>query len=291
MKKHLGNATLVALTTLGLVLGASVAGAATIPVTGWGNIFTGPGTFTAGTEATNSPELVGDPNTAAADAIAANFTPTTLTNNGDFIELTGSVTFATDMRGDQFRWGLYDGDDPLITPIVASPSGWQGYFALGPRVGGSGLGTGELFSIDGTVGTATIPVSTSASNGATKLGVNAISGTNTYGNNWVPGGTLLNFGFRVQKTASGADVTGFIDDDATGGLDITGTEAVSGATLRTLFFDSVAIFVGNQFGAGSVSTFSNVEVTTGNIPEPASFVLLGMGIGGVLICRGSGRRS
>ena len=272
MKRHLGNATLVALTTLGLVLGASVAGAATIPVTGWGNIFTGPGTFTAGTDATNSPELVGDPNVAAADSIAANFTPTTLTNNGDFIELTGSVTFATDMRGDQFRWGLYDGDDPLITPIVASPSGWQGYFALGPRVGGSGLGTGELFSIDGTQGTSTLPMSTFESNGATKLGENAISGTNTYLFNWVPGGTLLNFSFRVQKTTSGADVTAILDDGVVGKLDIMGTESVSGATLTTLDFDSVAIFVGKLFGAGSVSTFSNIEITTGNAPsENADF--------------------
>ena len=177
--------------------GANTAGAT--PITGWGVIGSGPGVFTAGTEATNSPELIGDPNTAFADAIGANFTPATLTNNGDFIELTASVTFATDMRGDQFRWGLYDGDDPLITPIVASPGGWLGYFGFGPRVGGTGLGTGELFSIDGTIGTAKVPISTSAANGATQLGVNAISGTYTYGNNWVPGGTLLNFGFRVQK--------------------------------------------------------------------------------------------
>ena len=289
MKKHLGNATLVALAMLGLVLGASVAGAATIPVTGWGNVFGGPGTFTAGTEATNSPELVGDPNAAAVDVIGANYTAATLANDGDFIELTGSVTFATDMRGDQFRWGLYDGDVPLFTPMVAMPSGWQGYFAFAPRI--SSPFAGRLFSIDGTMGTATVPVSTSAVNGATQLGSDAISGTNNYGANKVPGGTPLNFGFRVQKTPSGADVTAFINDGAVGDLDVTGTQPVSGATLRTLDFDSVVFFMGGQFGAGNVSTFSNVEITTGNIPEPASFVLLGMGIGGVLICGGSGRRS
>ena len=73
-----------------------------------------------------------------------------------------------------------------------------------------------------------------------------------------------------------------------GALISRGTESVSGATLVTLDFDSVAIWMGKQFGAGSASTFDNIEITTGNIPEPASFVLLGIGV--VSIAAGSYRR-
>ena len=224
----------------------------TSPVEDWVTI-AGDTLYNNNSAGTNSPEA----DDADGDTIAANFSPVTLANDGDFIELTGSVTFDTAMRGDQFRWGLYDGDDSLTVIGQDSPA-WNGYFAFAPRI--TSPFAGRLFSHVGAAGTN--PASVAAS---TQLGTDAISGTNTYGNSTVPGNIPLNFSLRVEKTGSNtADVTGHIDNGDPNVLSVTGTESVSGATLSTLSFDSAAFFMGSQFGDGNDATFSNIEVTTGS---------------------------
>ena len=90
------------------------------PATGWVTIF-GDAGFSGGSAATASPVTTD----ADADAIAANFAPVTLAD-GDFIRLTGSVTFNAPLTGDNFRIGLFDGDNPVT---AGDGTGYVGIWA------------------------------------------------------------------------------------------------------------------------------------------------------------------
>ncbi len=261
MKKYLVSASLGALAVLSLMLGANMAAAATTPVENWIALLPpGTGATIAGAT-TNSPVVTSDNVT-----IGANFTPTTLVNNGDFIELTASVTFSDTARGDSFRWGLFDGDDPVV-PILAGNT-WDGYFAFGP---GPNSDVGKLYSKTGGVGGAKSPLSTSAENGAIELA--NLARYEPLGD--LPAVAQYNFGIRVRKTVLGGDVTAFLNDndDVNGVVDMTGFSPVSGETLTTLSVDSVAILMTGNLNASSedITTFSGINVTTGNIPTNADF--------------------
>ncbi len=197
--------SLGALAVLVLMLGANMAGAT--PVTGWVELL--PDATFDGTETTNAPVV-----TSNGATIGANFTPTTLVNDGDFIELTGSVSFDGTARGDQFRWGLFHGDDPL-TPITLANT-WDGYFAQGP---GTSASSGRFYSKIGGTGTSVNPLNTATKNGGKKLG--DMTGVDSFAD--LPADTPFNLGVRVVMTALGADVTGFLNDGVTGALDLTGS--------------------------------------------------------------------
>ncbi len=146
MKKYLVSAPLGALAMLSLMLGANMAVAATIPVTGWKDLKAPPSSTAIITGAgTNSPEVAPDAVTIGANFTTAGTTET-LTNDGDFIELTGSVSFSDLATGQQFRWGLFDGDNPVID----LPNGplWDGYLATGPN----STGSGQVYSKTGGLG-------------------------------------------------------------------------------------------------------------------------------------------
>ncbi len=201
--------------------------------------------------------------------------------------MTATVIFNDTARGDQFRWGIFAGDDPLISLIILANT-WDGYFAIGPGPAGD---VGKLYSKTGGIGGAKSPLSTSGTNGAIELG--NLAGPNPLGD--LPANTY-NFGVRVIKTALGADVTGFLNDndDVNGVVDMTGTHSVLEVALTTLSFDSVAILLGGSLNTDvpahdDITTFGDVNVTTGNIPEPTSVLLLS--IGGVLIGSAVRRRS
>ena len=199
-----------------------------------------------------------------------NFTPTTLTNNGDFIELTASLTFTGTWLNNNFRWGLFDGDDP-VKLITTVPGGWIGYHVVQEN---NNL---KVVSIDNTVANGisagSNPVSTTTSHGAVRLfeTEGKIFGTNTFPSSLIPTGTSVDIGYRVQKTATGANLTVSISGtDGAGTIDIAGTMPITAAQVTTLSFDSVALFSNGPFGAGTTVSYSNVDVTTGNVP-PGDF--------------------
>ena len=212
MKKHLGNATLVALAALGFVFGANVAGAATIPVTGWVNIFDLDSNFAfvGGSEATNSPVHTD----ARKEAIAANFSTTTLANDGDFIRLTGSVSFSLDVTGHKaFRWGLFDGDNPVV---AGDGTGYVGYQVELPV---PAPGNARLRSGNGTGG---VPFSSSAF--VDDLG--AASPENLPADGTIVGGTVLDFALTVVKNGATANVSASVTD----GADYLAEWSATGAT-------------------------------------------------------------
>ena len=210
----------------------------TSPVEGWVTI-TGDAGFSGGSAATNAPVTTD----ADGDVIAANFNTTTLANDGDFIELTGSISLDVPLVAEQFRWGLFDGDNP----VTAGDGGdYVGYWIGAPLTNPS---FGRLGSADGS---GTNPFSSSAT---TQLAT--ASGTEPV----VAANTPLAFVLTIVKNGANANVSGSITDGAA--YNVTWSVTDTAPSPGSLTYDSAAFLMGGSLDGGA-ATFSNIEVTTGN---------------------------
>ena len=249
MKLQLCRTGLSAIVALGMLGVAAPSDGATLPVTGWAAT-NGDAGFSGGSELTNSPVTT----SADADTIAGNFDPFIL-QDGEFMELTGSVSFDVTLAANQFRFGLFDGDDPVTTGAGA---GYVGYWVNTPTAAGQ---TSDVVSADGSTGN---PFSGSA---ATSLA--PFMGTA----NAVPADTVMDFVLRVSRAGDTADIVASFTDGDTYNVawEVNGAPA----SPASFSYNSVAFLMGGSLN-GNVGTYRDVTVTTGVvIPEPAALVLLG----------------
>jgi hypothetical protein len=213
---------------------------------------------------TNSPTIGdGSPENADQVILHATFPTVALSNNGDAILLTGSVTLfgitATDTgTNQQLRFGLFD--------MLGSPgtSGWLGYFVANSTAANAGVvrqrnaGNVDLFI---------------SNNGST------IVASTANPPNSRTGATITNdtYGFSLQLTRDGNnfDIAGalfggpggnFFDSFTLDDLAPTGTE--------TFTFNTVGFLLGNAMNVDQAQ-YNNVDVTF--IPEPAACILLALG--------------
>ena len=250
MKSTKNKTALVMLPALALATSAPAA-----LVTGWELIFDGDvdSSITGGSGATASPVI----DSLRRTSIAANFATVSLAD-GDSISLTGTVSFSVVLAGNQFRFGLFDGDNPVV---AGDGVGYEGFYAEAPISGG---GTNIIKSTDGT-GTPH-PFS---SGSATVLGDLPDPAVTPVAD------TSLDFTLTLTRAGSAVDLFASITDGGTYSTSdtLTGLSAVPGS----LSYDSVAFLMGGSFADPGTATFSNIDVTYTAVPEPSSAALLGLG--------------
>ncbi len=268
---------------LAIVTSASLAHAATIPVTNW-VVHNSVSAVTVDNAATNSPTFtvadVGTNNDTMS--VMAPFSSISLANDGDYVKLTTTVTMSNrsttgvNTLNTQLRFGLFDG--PAGT-VVAGDSPNYGIIA---QYANSNQGHLKVFE-----------QSTSAADpfaSATQIG-DVLSGNVVADpeNDSISGANPSAY-FEMTLTRNGAnlDITGQISGgNYLSTFSIPGFNSATFPTGGPFTFDRVGFFTGNNVNAQDGSTFANVTIET-NIPEPASCLLFaGFAIGGVLI----GRRS
>lgn len=200
------------------------------PVTGWVTV-SGNAGFAAGSAATGSPVTTD----ADGDAIAANFTPVTLAD-GEFIRLTGTVTFNTPLAGDQFRLGLFDGDQPVTAGDGTGYSGiWASAPATAATVVASGNGSGsQPFDPATTLG----PVPAAAA--------------------MVPANTPVDFSLMLARNGGKLDIAVNFTDRAS----YRPSQNLLNIAPAGFTFDSAAFLSGDALDAAQAA-FSNIRITTG----------------------------
>ena len=202
-------------------------------VTGWVSIF-GDAGFASGSEATSSPVTTD----ADADAIAANIASSTL-NDGDFVRLTGSVTVNAPLSGQNFRIGLYDGDDPATAD---DGTGYAGIWAEAPDTVAANIASG-----DGTGSSHPFETSTAA-----------ILGTVPAAEATVPVSTEISFTLMLSRNGNSLDLTARFTD----GSAYDQEQNLLNQTLTNYNQNAVAFLMTGNLDATQAS-FSDVEVTRG----------------------------
>ena len=204
------------------------------PISGWTTI-SGNAGFSGESAASASPVT----NDADGDAIAANFNPIALTDGG-FVRLTGSVTFNAPLAGDQFRIGLFDGDNPVTS---GDGSGYTGIWAGAPATSATSIATGN--------GSGSHPFENSAS---TTLGPIPAAAT-------LPANTPIEFNLMIARNGTKLDVTVNFTD----GGSYTASQNLLNLTVANLTFDSAAFLMDGNLNATSAA-FSDIRVTRGTVP-------------------------
>ena len=233
--------------TIVSLLGATLATALTCqadPVTGWVTAV-GDALFSGGSEATSSPSVTDLPQ----DTIAANF-PTVNLQDGDSLTLTGSVLFTGTANSNQFRFGLFDGDNPVT---AGDGSGYVGFNADAPN-----NGTGNLKFGDGT---ATNPFSSSA-------GTDITSMSNPGGA--APGNIAIDFILTITRDGDNLDLEASVSNTAGGGSWSSTSGVVQDYSTTQYTFDRVAFLMGSGVG-GTTAEYSNIDVTLGDFSPPPPF--------------------
>jgi len=234
-----------------LALAAAAPAAIVIPVTGWVTT-NGDATFTGGSASTSSPSVTGLP----GDTIAANFATVTLAD-GEALTLTGSITLTGSAGGNQFRFGLFDGDNPVTT---GNGSGFVGFNADAPSSATGGLKFGD--------GTAANPFSGGASTTITSM-------SNPGGA--APAGIALDYSLTITRDGANLDVEASISNTGGGGTWSSTSGVFEDYATTQYTYDSVAFLMGGSIG-GTTASYSNVTVTYNNIPEPATGLLSGLAL-------------
>ncbi len=239
----------------GLLL-AGTAPLSAAPVTGWALIFDGDNdTSFTGVSATTASPVVGD---AHKSSIAANF-PTVTLANGQSLTLTGTVSFSGALVNTQFRWGLFDGDNPVTT---GQGDEYAGFFSTAPSAAQS---NNSIWSNDADAGLVH-PFDTGNAGGpysASPITAMSAPATTPAAN------TPLNFTLTVARNGSTLDISASITDGNT----YTSTAGTTGVApnINGFTFDSVAFLIGGST-SGSWNnvnaTFSNIDVTPGGGVNP-----------------------
>lgn len=224
------------------------------PVTDWVTVFSD-ATFTNGSEETNSPTITN------RGQITANIAPVTLTEVGDSVTLSGSVTINELLNfQDQFRWGLFEGPDPVV---AGSGGGYVGVWAA------AGKGTNALAVADGSQGN---PFSGVAKTDIGTVEVDAASSA----------GSPISFSLTIQRVSETEIVVTALATATNAANEQNvfdwGTVVVD-ANPASFTYNSVGFALTSQFSTGVEAAFSDIEVTF--VPEPASVGLLGAG---ALLC-------
>jgi hypothetical protein len=213
---------------------------------------------------TNSPTIGdGSPENADQVILHATFPTIALSNHGDAILLTGSVTLfgitATDSgTNQQLRFGLFD------TLGSASTGGWLGYFVANSTAANAGVvrqrnaGNVDLFI---------------SNNGST------IVASTANPPNSRTGATITNdtYGFSLQLTRDGNnfDIAGALFGGPGGNfLDSFELTDLPPAVSETFTFNGVGFLLGNAMNVDQAQ-YNNIDVTF--IPEPSACILLGLG--------------
>lgn len=233
--------------SLALLVPAMAAHAA--PVTGWVAIGGAAG-FSGGSAATDSPVTT----RADGDQIAANFDAVTLAV-GQSITLTGSVTIdASFSTPQQFRWGLFDGDNPVTAADA------EGYIGVWATVGG---GDNNLARAHGPspFGTSTASFIGSPVSGSGNLKANS----------------PITFTLAIERiNATEISISALATATNTNNAAVVfdwGSRTTQ-ASPATFTYNSVAFLLGGAIN-GDQAIFSNIDVTF--VPEPTSLALLGLG--------------
>lgn len=255
-----------------LICGAA-ANATTIPVTGW---MVHNGTSTVGGTAAA-------PTFTPADnaTLMAPFADVTLANDGDFIEGTTTLTLnartantGTNSLNTQLRFALLDSTTAAPTPSdfpnVGITMEYTNTAAGGLiREQSSTTQTNPFTSPPGNIG-----------NGTQDANAGSIQGAN-------PG--AVTFDYKFTRNGGKLDLSGTISgtDSVTGNpylapFMFNGWSSATFPAGGSFTFNRMAVFLGPNVDATSAS-LTNSSVTV--IPEPASWVLGSLAIGGLLISR------
>lgn len=215
------------------------------PVTDWVTIF-GDAGLSGGSEATASPVMTD----ADADCIAANFPAVDLAD-GQFIRLNGAVTLDVPLTGKNFRFGLFDGDNP-VTP--GDGTGYPGVWLEVPSTleakiaEGDGTGSSHPFETPSSITLGPMPPADLT----------------------LPASTPLEFSLVMARQGSALDVSVVVTD---GGSYHVSQNLVN-ETVSNFRFDSVAfLMTGNLNGTGA--NFSEIGITSGpalpsgSLPPPS----------------------
>ena len=207
------------------------------PLNNWITIFGDTG-FTNGSESTSSP-VTSD---ADLDAIAAPIPEIDL-EDGDFVRLTGTVTFDVALPGASFQIGLFGSDSPLSS---GSGSGYRGIWSEAPATSasqvkaGDGSGTSHPFESAHSSTLGPIPGATST----------------------LPANTPLAFSLMIARNGNEYDLTTSFDD----GIDYRPAQNLLHQTLAGSSYDRVAIFMSDDLN-GSTAQFSELTVSSGRLPS------------------------
>lgn len=213
------------------------------------------------TGANTASPTVGDGTSNSADSagIYASFPTITLSNNGNKITLTGSVTVAgilTNASNNQIRAGLYNHNASSDT------TGWLGYF------GSQGALQPVNSNIAGRIYERTNPNTTwfmSSSSGS------AVATNNPAGG---PGVELTdgtyNFSLSIEQVAGGLQISTSIirASDSTNFVNFSYLDT----TPSTTSFDRVGFLIGNGLDA-DLAQFSNIDVTYSDAPATPISIL------------------
>jgi len=209
------------------------------PVAGWGTV-SGNAGFAGGSGTTASPVTTD----ADGDAIAANVSPVTLAD-GQFVRLTGTVTFNAPLAGDGFRVGLFDGDNPVV---AGDGTGYAGIRAGAPSTTNTSLVAGD--------GTGSHPF-TSA--GSTTLGPVPAAAT------IVPAHTPVDFALMIARNSNHLDLAVRFTDRGS----YRPSQNLLHVAATNFSFDSAAFLMADNLDA-TRGAFSNVGIEFGStLPEAA----------------------
>lgn len=217
-------------------------------VTGW-VVTNGNAGFSGGSETTASPILTD----ADSETITANFTSTTLID-GDSLALTGSFSVNVPLVDDQFRIGLFNGDNPVT---AGDGLGYVGIYAGAPGAPGGPFAFGAF--VESGDGTASDPFSQSAS---TSLGTMPATAVQPGAN------TPIDFVLSITRDGSNLDIFASFTDGGSYNSSID----LQDQAINYFSYDSVGFLVGSTLN-GTSASFSDVDVTVTPIPEPSAFVL------------------
>ena len=267
------------LPALVVLLSASLARAAVVPISGW---LVHNGTSTVGGTSDTPTFTAGDNIT-----LMAPFADSTLTNDGDFIEVQTTLTMNTrtgtgvNTLNTQIRLGLFD--DSVNPTLTAADKPNLGFTMEYSNVAAGGLIREQS---DGTQTNPFNSPPTTIANGTQDSGADSIQGAN-------PG--PVTFDLKLTRDAGKIDIAGTI----------SGTDAVSGHPYLANFnaagyssttfpangaftFNRIGLFLGDNVNAASASLASS-SVATGTVPEPTSIAMV-VGMVGLLATRRSQAR-
>jgi hypothetical protein len=175
--------------------------------------------------------------------------------DGDFITLTGSVFFDTVLVNNQFRVGLFDDNNPVT---AGDGAGFVGIYAGAPALS---TGHANLNSGDGTDEN---PFTDGA---ATVLAIMPSV------HDPIPGSTTIDFSLAMTRNGANLDVSASFTYDGTSRSSLN----LKDRNVAYTTYDRVSFFMGNEQNS-TLATYSNIEVTTGTIPEPSTLVLAMLGL-------------
>jgi len=213
----------------------------TTPITGWVQIIDTQAASSGITGANTNSPIVGDGDGAT---IAAEFDTVTL-EDGDFLTLSGTFEVDAPLGSNQFRWGLFEGDNP---PTQGDGNGYAGINAAA----GDNLSSNAGIRFGN--GTATNPFTTTVSGVSTDLGFFAPTAADVGAND------PLDFLLTIIRDGDHLDIVAYItNNDDYAQLLVLEDQVVSQYT-----YDNAAFLIGGAMD-GTVSTFSNIELTTGSV--------------------------